>query len=219
MKYGIDVSSVQGHLDWDRVVRTWPTKLDFAYIRCGVGNDGHDVSFDENVAGARAIGLIVGAYHFLYPLPVVAGHESRDPVKQAQAHFEASRGLGSFVGELPPAVDVEWPAPSDWAKWGCTKESIVASANAYADECERLHEVEPMIYIYPDFEAHLGNLGKLGKRPLWEASYEKTPRKLRNWGSCVAWQTTGGGGKLYSGAPVDTDVIMDDDRFALLLGR
>ncbi len=212
MIQGIDLSAVQGVLDWKRV----DPAIKFVIHRCGVGNDkvrgvfSHDGCFDANIAGARATGRTVGVYHFPYPLPVTPGHEDRDPVVQANAHFLASKGVGMHSGELPVVADLEWPAPQDWAKWNVTADTIKLFTLKYLVEMDRLTKRKTAIYIYPDFAHHLGALCQFGDRPLWLASYEKTPAKVSPWTLPDIWQNTGGGGKLYNGAPVDTDVIADD---------
>ena len=104
---GIDVSSVQGHVNWNAVAASG---IQFAIIKCGNGNDGIDPFFSSNLAGAKAAGLHTICYHFIYPLPPAAGNPSRDPVIQAQMHFKASQG------EIA-VCDLEWPVQTDWAKW------------------------------------------------------------------------------------------------------
>ncbi len=58
---GIDVSSDQKFIsaaDWQTIANTG---VGFVYIRAGVGNDAPDSHFANNVAGARAAGIVVGA--------------------------------------------------------------------------------------------------------------------------------------------------------------
>ncbi len=211
---GIDISAVQGVLDWTRV----DPLVRFAIHRCGVGNDTRvkDGCFDANIAGARESGRTVGLYHFPYPLPTTATHADRDPLRQANAHFNASAGVGtSGHNDLPPMMDLEWPEPSDWGKWGCSEDEIKAWCVAYLAEMDRLTGRVTGIYIYPDFQKHLGNGSPFAGRPLWLASYAPRPLIVEGWSAPAIWQTTGGGGRLYTGAPVDTDVI-DDDAFAAL---
>ncbi len=210
MIQGLDLSSVQGLIDPSRL----DPSVEFVYLRCGVGNDGADVDFWRNAVAIAATGRAVGAYHFLYPLPVIPGKETRDPCSQARSHANASKLWGNQPGQLPPAMDLEWPEPSDWAKWGVTADSIKASALAYLVESERLHGRAPVIYDYPDFERHLGDMSAFARYSRWKAAYGYRPS-----GAFDIWQTTGGGGKLYSGAPVDTDIIVDDATFNRLANR
>lgn len=209
----LDVSAVQGVLDWSRV----DSAIKGVLHRCGVGND-HPVKdgvFDRNVAGIRASGRALGAYHFPYPLTTTAGHEDRDPLAQANAHFNASAGVGTNAGELPAFMDLEWPAPQDWLRWGCSADEIKTWSVAYLLEMDRLTGRVTGLYVYPDFEQHLGVGSPFTGRPLWLASYEARPRIVPGWAQPAIWQTTGGGGRLYNGMPVDTDVV-DDDAFAAL---
>lgn len=208
-----DYSVVQGLVDFTKE----PTDVRGVYHRCGVGNDRPDADFLINVSKARASGRVVGAYHFFYPLPTTKEHPDRDPLLQARKHFTASGGLGKRAGDLPPAVDFEWPAPEEWAKWGCTKQQIEESCWQYAAEMTRLHEVQPLVYTYPYWWRALGSPARWAIYKLWLASYTPTPVVLAPWTDCVLWQNTGGGGKLgMNGAPVDTDLISESDLAGLL---
>lgn len=61
---GIDVSHYQGTIDWQQVAATGVVK--FALIKATEGTGYIDPSFADNVRGARAHGIIPGAYHFLH---------------------------------------------------------------------------------------------------------------------------------------------------------
>ena len=77
---GIDVSVFQGVIDWPAVAAGGIT---FAVCRATVGL-GVDPSFLTNVRGARAAGLLVGAYH--------AFETSKDPVAQAKRFASVCAG-------------------------------------------------------------------------------------------------------------------------------
>lgn len=214
---GIDISSVQGTVPWDAVAARGTR---FAVCKCGNGNDGHDPTFDGNVAGARAAGLVVGVYHFVYcGLPDAVGHPGRDPIDQAQAHYVASGGLGSKPGDLLPCIDLEWPAPQDWAKWGVNASMILAWVRAYLGKAEALHGRTPIVYTYPDFAAHVGFTPDFARYPLWLAAYDNIP-VLAPWSGYSILQTAGGTPSALSrrfqqpttlpnGVPVDTDIMQD----------
>jgi lysozyme len=223
MLRGVDVSSVQGSIDWTRVAASG---VRFAIIKCSTGNDtGVDSRFTENVANARAAGLVVGAYHFAYPLPNQAGNPSRDPAEQAQIAFEKSGGLGAEPGDLPPALDLEWPAPQDWAKWRCTAAQIRDWGLAYLDKAHSLWGCAPLVYTYPDFWQHLtvaGGLEEYGDYPLWIADYAKyggvvppddaAPRSLPPWADWTFWQHDGNRGLLLeNGMDADFNVFNGDE--------
>ena len=64
---GIDVSYANGKVDWEAVAAAG---YKFAIVRCTYGRHGVDDNFLENVNGAHAAGLRVGAYHYSYALNV-----------------------------------------------------------------------------------------------------------------------------------------------------
>jgi GH25 family lysozyme M1 (1,4-beta-N-acetylmuramidase) len=212
---GIDVSANQGVVDWASVAGLG---CRFAIMKCSEGNKpAADVSFARNVAGAKAAELAVGAYHFAYPLPA-NGQAGRDPQSQAQHAFDLSGGLGTHPGELPPALDFEWPPPDEWAKWGCTAAQLRAWALAYLVAAEALWGRKPLLYIYPDFWMHVGGGGEpsFASYPLWMASYPTPPAwpvdggkptLPKPWTDWACWQFTGGAMKLPNGTPADFDVM------------
>lgn len=198
---GIDVSNIQGNINWNTVAAQG---IQFCVIRCGVGNDGIDGDYAGNMRAAQAAGLQVMAYHFIYPLLNDATHTNRDPVSQAQAHFNAAQGVLA-------ACDLEWPTSDQWGHWGCTASSISQWALEYLQAYSQLSGTPMIIYTYPYYAQSL-NLAlqpEFAQYPLWIASYEANPTIPAPWSDWVLWQTTGGGGHLPNGAPVDTDMAKD----------
>lgn len=62
---GIDVSSYQGNIDWDKV----KPQIDFAILRCGWGSDvtkQDDGKFKRNVAECKRLGIPFGVYLYSY---------------------------------------------------------------------------------------------------------------------------------------------------------
>lgn len=199
---GIDVSSVQGHVDWQAVAASG---IQFAFVKCFTGNDGVDPFYDTNVTNALAAGLYVGSYFFVYPLPDAPGHVNRDPVGQAQLHF-------SHCKTPIFAADLEWPAPGpDWAKWGIDGSFLNDWCLKYLETFTSLAGSQPLVYTYPYWAAAVQFRQDFAQYKLWVASYEPEPAVIQPWGkdNWVVWQTTGGGGKLPNGAPVDTNVMRD----------
>lgn len=72
MRKGIDVSENNGAVDWQAVKNAG---IEFAIVRTGYGRGDKDSMFDTNVAGAHAVGLQVGAYHYSYALNADAAAE------------------------------------------------------------------------------------------------------------------------------------------------
>jgi len=202
---GLDVSIIQGNIDFKAVAATG---VQFVVCRCGVGNGGIDSKYKQNIANARAAGLKVMAYHFIYPLPPLASQPLRDPKLQAKMHVDAAGG------ELA-ACDLEWPAPEDWGKWGCTAAQITAWSIAYLEEYERLSGIRPIVYTYPYFAKAINLPASFGEKyKLWIASYQTgAPLIPKPWTDWVMWQYSGGTGPeaqhLPSGAPVDGDRVRD----------
>jgi lysozyme len=188
---GVDVWHGYGRIEW---VRARAAGVRFAIAKCTQGNDGKDPRFDEYVSGARDAGVHVGAYLFAYPLPSGDGKPAgRSPEDQARRLYSDCGGLGKANGELPPALDLEWPARWDrryvdaagnlvdrWQHWGVTAESIARWGLACLAEMERLWGRVPLLYTYPDFWRQLGRYGKVPewkRYPLWMASYAPIGRQ------------------------------------------
>ena len=203
MYKGYDISSVQNLLtqaQWNAIAASGIT---FIVAKCGNGNDPIDPHFSQNIAGAKAAGLHVACYHFVYPLPPKTGDPSRSPQAQAQMHFNAAQGVLA-------AMDIEWPVVQDWSKWDCTAAQINQWGLDYLAAYSELSGQTMMIYTFPNFAQTVGFTAEYAQYPLWIASYEPTPTIPAPWTNWVMWQTAGGtGGHLPNGAPVDTDVVMD----------
>jgi GH25 family lysozyme M1 (1,4-beta-N-acetylmuramidase) len=202
MYKGFDVSICQGTITLQHYQQMAADGCSFIISRCGVGNDGSDGNYIHNITLAQQAGLKVACYHFIYPLNDDGVHKGRDPISQAQAHYRAAQGQRCLV-------DVEWPTPETWLKWGLSAQSITNWLRTYLQEYERLSGSKPAIYIYPYFAQMINLPQEFAQYPLWIASYESTPRIPRPWTNYTIWQTTGGKGKLPNGAPVDTNVAPD----------
>lgn len=196
---GIDVSSVQGNIDWNSVVSTG---VQFAVIKCGNGNDGFDPFYSRNVTNATAAGIHVATYHFVYPLPDSPGHINRNPSDQARYHFNQCHT--DVV-----AIDLEWPATQDWAKWGVDANFIAGWCIEYLETYTSLAGKMPLVYTYPYWATAVNFPAQIAQFQLWAASYEATPRIPAPWTDWVLWQNSGGTQHLPNGVPVDTDLAKD----------
>lgn len=97
MKKGIDVSENNGVVDWQAVKKAG---IEFAIIRSSYGKNSKDEMFFQNVAGAKAAGLIVGAYHYSYALNIY------DAIQEARNCREVIDSTGQLL-ELPVFFDME----------------------------------------------------------------------------------------------------------------
>jgi GH25 family lysozyme M1 (1,4-beta-N-acetylmuramidase) len=217
---GFDASSVQGHIPFADAAKT---SLAFGIFKCWTGNDGPDPNFEANVLGAETAGLVAFAYCFAFPLPEKAGHPGRDPKEQAKLFFDHA---WKVCPGRPIFVDFEWPEPKDWAKWGCTAESISEWMRECCEELTRLcGGIAPIIYTYPDWWTHVSfaDVSWAAEYSLWIASYVTTtwpterdePFMVHPWTDWLFWQWDGNGGqRLPNGVDADF-VVFNGDADAL----
>lgn len=85
MKYGIDVCSYQGNIDWAKVKKAG---CRFAVLKCIRKDLDPDTAFARNVAGCRANGIPVSVYTYVYE-NTVEGAE-----KRAKAAVKSCQKLG-----------------------------------------------------------------------------------------------------------------------------
>jgi lysozyme len=171
----IDVSSAQGIVDWGRVAAAGVRAV---YVEHGVGNDPPNALAASQVTGARGAGLLVGRYDFLYPIGLPG--EDRDASGQAARH--AAIDLGPY--DLPAVIDLEWPQPGDWGKWGCSGEQIVAWVRSYAAARPEVGRC----YVSPGYASSLGH-PDLSPLDLWVAHWGvETPDVPEPWTDWAAWQ-------------------------------
>ena len=235
MILGIDVYEGYGKIDWARVAASG---VRFAFIKSTEGNEGKDRRFDENVAGAKAVGIYVGAYLYAFPLPDDPKHPGRSPIEQARRFWFESSGLGTRPGELPPVLDFEWPVHFErvkgtsqiidkWAEWKVSPASMVAWAEECVEEIERLWGRTPLLYTFPDFARSLGGHlrdSSLGRCPLWMAHYthptawmppdDARPIVPAPWSDWTFWQFSADGSSIrvpgVPACPLDRNVFRGD---------
>jgi lysozyme len=196
MYKGIDVSSIQSVVPWDWCVQQG---ISFVVIRCGIGSNQHDPNYTQNVAGAKAVGLKVMAYHVFYP---IVG----DIPEQIAAYHYSLAG-----GELASS-DIEYPYPQDWVARGMTAAQVRDYCNRYQAKYSELDGRQMLIYSYPSFlkACAFTSADFTAQCKLWIASYTSSPAIPAPWTTDVVWQTAGGTAlQLPGGVAVDTDVAAD----------
>ena len=107
MVRGIDVSTWQSVIDWDKVKKAG---ISFAIIRCGYGTTGVDNQFARNMKEARRVGIKVGVYWFTGK----KFNTVEDGVRDAE---DCIRTLGDKELDYPIYCDMlwRWPQTSDAA--------------------------------------------------------------------------------------------------------
>lgn len=195
---GIDVSAWQPHIDWRKVAQAGNS---FAFVKATEGSRYISPTFRAQREGAKAAGLLVGAYHF-------ARWERDDPEAQAE-HFARTIGpLG--VGDLSPVLDIEWCRKGTDPKTGKPiyhkrpAAEIADWAYRFVRRVFVLTRRIPIIYTGRAFwTAHMPRSGlvveTLARYPLWTVDYSpgaalsKAPKVPVTGWSWDFWQHTGTG--------------------------
>lgn len=187
---GIDVSNLQGAIDFKKVRRDG---IRFVYVKAGEG-DWKDPRFLLNVKDAAAAGLEVGAYQFLRPKPGRTG-------AQEAAHFLArldDAGLGKH--DLRPVLDVE----ATKLERGGTMSYVQSFVSAM-----RAHGHKPIIYTGTWFWTPQVGDEDFGC-PLWIAAYQShEPALPKPWKDYVIWQHSSSGRVAGIGGDVDLNDCPD----------
>ncbi|MFC3802735.1 glycoside hydrolase family 25 protein [Cohnella sp. GCM10012308] len=175
---GIDVSHHNGIVDWAKVAADG---ISFAFLKASEGKSFRDNMFAGHLKEARAVGLLVGAYHFV-------GARSEADAKAEAANFAGaiSAAGGVQLLDLPPVMDYE-------NNPGNLKQTqINAVAMAFLGELERLTGRRPMVYTGNAFGFNFGPL--LASYPLWIARYSATipPDNNQAWREWTIWQYSDG---------------------------
>ena len=163
---GLDVSKWQGEIDWEQVAGAG---FQFAIIKATEGVSYTDPYFAANWEGAKAAGLLVSAYHMLWP--------NLSAEKQA-AYFLAT--LGERKADLPLALDVEKAGQGN----------IGAVVEACAIAIEVADGRKPFIYTAQSFwGANVGWGPGWSSYPAWVADYEAVaPAMPKGWDEWTMWQ-------------------------------
>jgi len=204
---GIDVSRWQPTVDWAKVKGAG---IAFVVAKASQASFA-DPLFPKHWAGAKAAGLLRGAYHFFIP--------DVDARKQVDIYLKT---LGNDVGDLPPVLDLEAKTtnPAKYAEGGLV----------WLTEVEKKLGRKPIIYTaawywnptmfiggkkYPEWAANY---------PLWVAAYPVAtgapslddvakgkfkPSMPKSWTAWTFWQYSEKGrvdGVATDGRPANTDL-------------
>jgi lysozyme len=183
---GIDVSHDQGAIDWSRVAAAGKQ---FAFVKATQGIGESDPDFASNWQGAKAVGLVRGAYHYFQP--------GDDPVEQAK-HFLSVVTLET--GDLPPALDVE-------EQGSLTDRELIRDIRRWLQVVQHRTGMAPIVYSGAYFWDGL-DTGAFARFPLWVADYNSAaPRIPTGWKTWKFWQYSGAGTVSGIAAPVDLDLV------------
>lgn len=164
---GIDVSSYQGEVNWEKVRADG---IDFVMLRVGgrgytVGSIYDDTRFLENIQGATQAGLDVGVYFF------------SQATSEAEAREEANYVLDKIHGyqlTYPVVFDWENISSAQARTHGLDSATLTAAANTFCQEVQRAG-YQPMVY-FNRYIAYLRyDLEGIAQYPFWLAQYSSTP--------------------------------------------
>ena len=159
---GPDLSSWKAVGDWGLVAQG----NDFMITKCTGGLTYNNNLYRAQVAGARAVKLEVGHFHYL--------HESSRDMATMDEMLSTARGVAEaehFLRQLdlwdgePTALDVEDPAV-----FGVLTRVIMG----FAERVQRATNEWPMLYTYPYYKIERGiDDPVLTQLPLWWADYDR----------------------------------------------
>ncbi len=199
---GLDVSYWQGKIDWKAVCQGG---YHFAFARASQGATYSDPTFADNVTGARANGIFIGAYHF-FQLSVSPA---------AQAQFFLSK-LANLQLDLPPALDFEDATT-------LSKAAAAAAVKTWLDLVEQGTGRKPIIYTNANsWDTYIGSPVWAKDYPLWVANYTAAaePYKPKSWTSWMFWQHSNQGKIAGINNAVDLDrTSLSEDDLLKLAGR
>lgn len=192
MKHGIDVSHWQGAIDWEQVKASG---IDFVIVKAGGSDAGfyRDSRFDENYEGAKAAGLMVGAYYFVGKYCISAGDGSAD----AQRFLKIVEGK---TFDLPLFIDIE-TTPYD-RKRGAT-DAVIAF-------CDVIENAGYMSGVYASKTSGFADRledARLSNIRHWVAQYND---KCTYQGVYLMWQKSSTGNVSGINGNVDLDELYDN---------
>jgi lysozyme len=186
---GLDVSHFQGTVDWPQVAQAGYA---FAFIKATDGITYADPMFPTNWAGAKAAGLLRGAYHFF--------EANDDPQQQAENFLKT---VSLEPGDLPPVLDVESSSTSGEVPTA----TIVERIAAWLQAVEQATGCTPILYTNRTYWDSLAT-EQFGSYPLWLAEYGVTSPTLPvGWTSWSFWQYSESGEISGIATSVDLDLF------------
>lgn len=193
IKYGIDVSSWQGNIDFAKVKAA---NVDFAFVRVGStwGKDGEyflDSKFEQNMKGFNEVGIPVGAYFYSY---AKNEKEAREEAEWIIEH------LKNYKVDLPIAFDFE-----DWGKYNQYKMSLYRlnrNAEVFIETLKKAG-YEGMLYGSANY---LNKVWNTDDKTIWGAHYTKNADYR---GKYKYWQFSASGKVDGINGDVDLDLMYE----------
>lgn len=182
---GVDVSEYQETIDWAAVKKSG---IDYAIIRVGfrgygaAGNMVRDTYFTQNMANAKANGVMIGIYIFSQAINEA---EAKAEADQAIAWLE-SAGYNAKDLALPVVMDYEFAGGSDGRMYdaGLTASNnqavMTPIAKAFCDEVKAKGYKAGFYGNYGMYNSHV-NFYEMGANILpWYAQYNRFAERASN---------------------------------------
>lgn len=148
---GVDLSRWNGDVDFTVMKKRG---VDFAILRCY--SNGKDIRFDEYYEGAKAAGIDVGAYIFMYATT------KTEAVKEANATIAA---LGGKDLDYPLFLDIEYDGLKKLSRSSLTSISIAEL------ELFKKAGYETGIYCSKSFQGDYLDMNRLSSYYVWTAKW------------------------------------------------
>ena len=195
---GIDISAYQRNVDFNKVKASG---IDFAIIRAGYGSIAGqmDKCFLSHVKGAKAVGLHVGAYWFVY------AENEKEARKNARAFIEVLNKVKGMI-DFPVAIDFEGDSTAYMRKMG-VKPNKRLNTNICKIIAQELQAAgyKVMMYLNPDYIRNHAFYNELKQYDLWLAQYSNTPSI-----KCDIWQYSSRGSIPGIKGNVDMNICYKD---------
>lgn len=171
MRKGIDVSSYQGKIDWEKV----KPYIDFAIIRCGYGNNissQDDVYYERNSKLCQELNIPYGVYLYSYATTL-------DDARSEVLH--TLRLIKDKKLEYPVFLDVE-----SKRQMALPKENLIEIVKYY---CEEMEKAGYYVGIYSSLDTFKSNLDSSELNPFdkWVAEWSDN---FTYKGEAGMWQNT-----------------------------
>lgn len=160
---GIDVSSHQGTIDWEK---TGKDNIDFAMIRCGYrgaadGTINEDEQFEANIKGAQANDIRTGVYFFSQAVSVEEAAEEADYVISKVKNYKL---------DMPVVFDLEEMADGSGRTTSLSAEERTRMAVTFMNRVEDAGYT-PMVYNSSSLLSSRYDLEYLQPYMVWAAEY------------------------------------------------
>lgn len=159
---GVDLSVHNGTADFAKVKASG---YSFAILREGYGDEvsypsQKDSRFESNYKNAKAAGLHVGAYHYLYATTAEGAR------REAQGFLANLKGK-SF--DMPVALDIE-----ERSQYNLSRGTVEAIVKAFMDVCEQAGYY-CLLYSYESFLTAKFSAAFRSRYDIWCANVSRTP--------------------------------------------